>query len=119
MLNLLVVLLVLVLTMLVNWYVLVLGHADLQALKAKVPLKRYFNELKSSSFEMMGEGPTLLFGLALSVLLGTIVLVNAVLFAELIVAILLGTWLAKKGHQVPAISNVLNKVATYVNRLRS
>ena len=53
------------------------------------------------------------------VLLAVVMLITHLVTAiGILVAVAVGTWAAKRIYKIPAAQNLLNKVATYVNRMR-
>ncbi len=104
--------------LLLNLYIVIWGKGDLNKLKAKVPLKTYLKELESSLDEMIGDKATTTAKIIAIILCVMIVIFNAILFLGMLVAFILGSFVAKKSYQIPAVSNVLNKIATYINRMR-
>lgn len=109
--------LIFVLAFLFNLYIIVLdGKKDLQKLK-EGSIKKYLAELKDSVSEVLGQGAKY-FWIGLVLLAMTIVFFNAMFFLGCLLASVLGIYAAKKAHQVPFSSNIINKAATYINRLR-
>ena len=68
--------------------------------------------------EIISDRGVTIFKLSMIGLGGLFVLLNPLMLLEFGLALWVGTWAAKKSYQVPAISNVLRRVATYINRLR-
>ncbi len=111
-------LLVFLVTVLVNLYIVVFGKEDLEHLKGKISLRLYLRELDASIVDGIGDRGATAVKLSIILLSVAVIIVNALTFLGCLVAVVLGTFVAKKLHQVSAVSNLLNKVATYINRLR-
>jgi len=106
------------LALLFNFYVMLFGKKDLTKLKEKISIQKYLKELDTALTEMLGDkGATIakISGIILSIVF---VVMNAVTFLLSALALLVGTYAAKKLYVVPTVSNVLNKLATYINRLK-
>lgn len=110
--------LVFVVTLLLNWYIILFGKKDLEQLKNKISIGKYLKEIDESLVKEIGDKYTTLIKISLIVLSIVIVLTNAYLFLSGLVALILGTSVAKKSFKVGAIQNVLNKLATYINRVK-
>lgn len=103
---------------LLNLYIIIFGKKDLTALKEKISIKKYITEIDESLKSLLGENNTKIFKGVLGLLSVIFVIFNAIAFIECLLAVLLGTFAAKKSYQIPCVSNILNKIATYINRLR-
>ena len=107
-------------SMLFNLFVIVFGTKDIEALKARMASGgSYVKEVNDALIEGIGDQAATLVKLLLCV--GAVIfliyhLVTAVLS---LLAVALGTWAAKRAYKVPAVSSVLNRIATYINRLRN
>ena len=109
----------LVVSILFNLFVIVFGTKDVEALKAKIARgDSYLKEISKGLTEALGEkGATAL--KVLLVLLAVVMLITHLVTAiGILVAVAVGTWAAKRIYKIPAAQNLLNKVATYVNRMR-
>lgn len=104
--------------LLVNLYIILWGKGDLEKLKSKVSLRAYMKELEIAMDEMIGDKGTTALKIVFILLCIVIVLMNATFFFLSLLAFILGTYVAKKSYQIPIVSNILNKIATYINRLR-
>lgn len=105
--------------LLVNWFVLSVGKDTVTALQGAVPLGKYLSQLNKVLVENIGEGGATavkVFSVLLVVLFVIFNLVGSILF---VVALVVGTLVAKRGFKVPFVNNLILKVATYINRLRS
>lgn len=112
-------LITLLLALLFNLYVTIFGKQDIQKLKNKISFGTYLKEINKALDEMMGDtGATILKSLLIGFLI-LMALFNLLFLAECIIAIILGAYLAKKAYQVSFVNNWLNKLATYINRLRN
>lgn len=109
---------VLVATILLNWYIILFGKKDLEQLKAKLSIKKYLAEMGDAMEKAIGRAGSICVQLGFVVLSGVIVIANAFLFMAGIGGFVLGVFLAKKSYQVGSISNVLRRIAIYINRVR-
>lgn len=107
-----------VLTFLYNLVVILFGKKDIEALKQNVPIGKYLKEIDALLVESIGDRATTVLKLAGCALLAVLLVVNILGFVGAGVGIVLGTIAAKRAYRVSAVSNLLNKVATYVNRMR-
>lgn len=107
-----------VITVLLNWYIILFGNKDLEQLKNKMSIQKYLREIEQSLVTEFGDKVTTWLKIGLIVLCIAIVIFNAFLFIGLLLGIILGTFLAKKSFKIGSLSNVLNKIATYINRVR-
>lgn len=109
---------VFVLVVLFNWYTILFGKKDLEQLKNKISIQKYLKEMNEALSTGIGEKEASLVKLVAIVLCVVIVICNAYAFLAVLVALIVGTFAAKKSYQVGAVSNLLNKMATYINRVR-
>lgn len=108
----------LVVTFILNTYILIFGKSDLQALKNKISIKKYLREIEDSLVAVVGDGWVTVLKLTLVAFTLISLFLNVLLCLVFVGAVLLGTFGAKKSYEIPSVSNVMNKVATYINRLR-
>lgn len=111
-------LVVFVLAMLFNFYTTIWGKQDLEKLKGKISFGKYLKEMNEGLQDAIGDVAATIVKICFCILVVIIVFVNFWLCLACLLALVLGTWAAKKAYQIPAVSNVLNKIATYINRLR-
>lgn len=105
--------------LLVNWFVLSVGKDAVSALQGAVPLGKYLSQLNKVLVENLGEGGANVVKIGALLLVVLFVIFNLVGSILFVVALAVGTLAAKRGFKVPAVQNVILKVATYINRLRS
>lgn len=106
-------------SVLINYALIVLfTQEEVAELKNKMSFGSYVKELDEVVRDEIGDqGATILkICLVVVAVLWAIFSIKFLLLS--LAAILLGTWASKKAYQVPAVANVVNKVATYINRLR-
>ena len=103
---------------LLNLYLTIFGKKDLNRLKEKISIKKYIKEIEEALHEIFGKNGTKLFKGIIVLLSITFIIFNAFTFLICLMAIILGTYTAKKAWQISIVSNFLNKIATYINRLR-
>lgn len=101
-----------------NLAVILFGKPDLAKLRAKLSVGAYLRELDLGLTESIGDrGAT-----ALKVVLVILGIVLVISNAFLLLFILVGAWAgmfgAKRLYRISAVSNVLNKFTTYINRMR-
>lgn len=101
-----------------NLYVLVFGKKDLDALKQKISIRQYLREIEDGLLQSIGDKWTTLLKILFIILSIVFVIFNVFSFLLCIAAIMGGTFAAKKSWEIPSVSNLLNKIATYINRLR-
>lgn len=106
------------LALLFNFYVILFGKKDLTTLKEKISLKKYLKELDTALTEALGDVGATFTKLICILFCIVFVVVNAITFLLSAVSIVLGTYAAKKLYPLPIVSNYLNKIATYINRLK-
>ncbi len=103
---------------LVNLYVIVCGRKDIDNFKQALSIGKYLSELNTSMVSELGEKGTAAVKVGLFVVAVLIVIFNVFFFLAGGIGLVLGTMAAKRLYQFPAVSNVLNKIGTYVNRMR-
>lgn len=94
------------------------GRHDLDTLKQKLSVGEYLRSLEESLDSFAGHNATTIAKLALIGFAVLLVIVNLHLALAGFVGFLAGAWLAKRSYRIAVVSNALNKVATYINRLR-
>lgn len=109
--------LIFVIVVLLNLYIS-FWKKDLEQFKNKISIGKYVKEINESLVSSVGEKNTTLIKIAAVLLSIAIVFYNAVFFLGCLGAVVSGTITAKKLHQIPATSNIINKIATYINRLK-
>ena len=107
-----------ILALLFNFYVTLFGKKDLTKLQEKISLAKFLKELDADMTKAIGDKETTILKIVVAFIGIIFVLVNAVMFLFCAAAILLGTYAAKKLYPIPMVSNYLNKLATYINRLK-
>ncbi len=107
-----------ILTILFNWYVAIWGKQDLDQLKQKISIKKYLADISNGLEEGLGKKGSTITKLLIIIILIGILVANAFLLLGVLVSVALGMYVAKKLFQVGAVSNILHKIATYINRLR-
>lgn len=105
-------------TLFLNLYIIIWGKGDLEKLKHKIPFTTYLREIEDSLEEMIGHTWTATLAGLLVVLAISMVVINVYLVVGSVVAIIAGTFLAKKLYQIPQAHGFINKIATYINRWR-
>lgn len=103
---------------LLNVYVLLFGKVGLEHVKSKISISKYLTEIKGSLESIFGKDALKYLVCITGLICAVVVIVNAVALLMMICGIVAGTFIAKKACQFPATSNVLNKIATYINRLK-
>ncbi len=111
-------LVVLALTVLLNWYIILFGKKDINQLKTKLSIRKYLVQIEESIDNELGHSATTFVKLGFAAILVLLVIFNITFFVLSVLAIMLGVFLAKRSYQIGMISNVLNKIATYINRVR-
>lgn len=111
-------LIVFIVAFLLNVYLVIWGKKDLERLKMKIPLKEFIREMEESLNDAIGDKASTVAKIFAILLCVVLVFMNALMFFGGLLAFILGTWTAKRAYQIPAVSNVLNKIACYINRLR-
>lgn len=106
------------LTLVFNWYVILFGRKDLEELKSKISLRKYLKQINESLESAIGARNATFVKIGVIVLSLVIVIAKAFFFVAGLAGLVLGTFVAKKLYQVGAVSNILNKLATYINRVR-
>lgn len=102
-----------------NLFVIVFGTKDVEALKAKIARgDSFLKEINRALVEGLGDQAATALKLVLAVLAILFLIWHLVTAVLCLLAVALGTWAAKRAYKIPAVSNALNKLATYVNRLR-
>ncbi len=101
-----------------NFYIVVFGSADIQKLKQSISISKYIQEMNVSLTDALGDKPATALKLLLIALSVMLVIFNALFFIQVILGIIIGTFGAKKLGQMGAVSNWLNKIKTYINRIR-
>ncbi len=102
-----------------NFFVLAFGTKDVDALKAKIAKgDGYLKQLNEALVEGLGQQGATGLKLVLTVCAILFLIWHLVTAILCLLAVVLGTWAAKRAYKIPAVGNLLNKVATYVNRLR-
>lgn len=101
-----------------NLYVVIFGKQDIQALKNKLSISKYLSEINNSLKHAVGDEIAKWLKVVLILLLLMVVIFNIYFFIGCLIALILGTFAAKKAYQYPWTSNIINKIATYINRLR-
>lgn len=99
-------------------YVILFGKKDLETLKNKISIKKYIAEIEQSLVEMTNDKAVTAIKVALIVVSVAFVILNALAFLQILAAVVVGTFGAKKSYEIPAVSNYMNKLATYINRLK-
>ncbi len=111
-------LVVLVIALFFNWYTVLFGRKDLEQLKAKISIGKYLKEINEALESSLGRKGAAVTKVVLFLVAIAILVSNALLFLAGFVGLVIGTMLAKKSFKISAVSNVLNKIATYINRIR-
>jgi hypothetical protein len=105
--------------LLFNLFVIVFGTKDVQALKTKMAAGgSYLKEINRALIEGLGDQAATGLKLVLTVLAILFLIWHLVTAILALLAVALGTWTAKRLYKITAVSEVLNRLATYVNRLR-
>lgn len=110
--------LVFIAVLLFNLYTFIWGKKDLQALRGKLSIGRYLKELSDSIKAALGEDVLKWIKICVPIILILIILFNLIFFIECALAIVLGIYAAKRAYQYPATNSFINKIATYINRMR-
>ncbi len=106
------------LTFILNLYIIIFGKKNLEILREKISIKKYLSEINDSLVSLMGNNYANILKIVLVILSFAFIIFNAFIFIQCLLAVILGTFIAKKSYQVPAFNNVLNKILTYINRLK-
>ena len=99
-----------------NLYKILFGSKDIEELKKKVSLKKYTKEINEAMVESVGKDNAKVLKLVLTAFIALSLLVNYILMIQLILAIILGSYGARKLYSIPAASNVLNKITIYIRK---
>lgn len=104
--------------LLFNLYTVIWGRQDLAALKQKISLGKYWKEMWAGLEQGVGKKVTI--GTKIFLALFCVFAALTHIFSLLLglAAVMLGFLTAKKLWQIGSVNNVLNKVATYINRMR-
>lgn len=106
-------------SMLFNFFVILFGTKDIEALKARMASGgSYLKEVNDALVDGLGDQAATLLKLLLTVAAIIFLIYHLVTAVLALLAVALGTWAAKRAYKVPAVSNVLRRIATYINRLR-
>lgn len=111
-------LIVFAISLIANIYVIVFGCKDVNSLKERLSMGKYLAIVNKSMVENLGDKGATAAKLGCVVLVGIFILFNVWSFVGALVGLFAGMVAAKRLYQVPAVSNVVNKIATYVNRMR-
>ena len=103
---------------LLNIAVTVFGKQDIEALKQKISLSTYLSELNKALTREIGDTAVTVLKLVCTLVIVIFVLFNFIGCILTLISIVVGTLAAKWCYKIPAVSNVINKIATYINRLR-
>jgi len=102
-----------------NFFVIMFGTKDVDALKAKIARgDSYLKQVNQALVDGLGDQAATALKLVLVVVAILFLIWHLVTAILCLLAIALGTWAAKRAYKISAVGNLLNKVATYVNRLR-
>lgn len=108
----------LLVVLLLNFYIILFGTKDIDKLKSKICLSKYIDDINTNLKNLVGGKMTIAFYGVVFMVLVLLLLVNILSLLQICLAIIFGTYLAKKLYDIPKISNVMNKVAVYINRLK-
>lgn len=111
-------LLTFVIAFFLNLYVIIFGKKSVEQMRQKLSLKKYLSELNEGLDEIAGKGGAKFMRGAVVVLAISFVIFNALTFLLCLLAVFAATFAAKKSYQVSRVSNFLNKIATYISRIR-
>lgn len=106
------------LSVLFNFFIIIFGKKDLEYLRTRLSFGTYIQEINSGMVDMIGDRGATVVKLGVVIAFGIVLLFNFVGVVLLVGAIGIGTVVAKKAYQIPAVSNILNRIATYIKRLR-
>lgn len=102
-----------------NFFVLAFGTKDVEALKAKIARgDSYLKQINEAMTDALGDQGATALKLGLSAIAVLLLIVNLVNTVLALLAVVAGTWTAKRAYKIPSVANAINKVTTYVNRLR-
>ena len=105
-------------SVLANLFIIIFGKADVDALKSRVPLRKWVRELDADMARTIGSGGTVAVKLAacsLVVLFLAFHLVTAILS---LLAAGIGILASRRVYAFPPANAFLNRMAVYVNKLR-
>lgn len=106
------------LAILANLYILAVGTRDIETLKGKISIGKFIKLTNESLSDMVGDTAATIIKIVAALLLVAILIANAMFFLICILAIVGGVVASAYLYKVPAVSNIVNKIATYINRLR-
>jgi hypothetical protein len=99
-------------------YVIIFGKKAIESLKTKISIGKYLTEINESLDGLVGSQYASGIKYLLLILSAFFVIFNVAFFLKGLIAVVLGSWVAKKSFQISAVSNVLNKIACYINRIK-
>lgn len=106
-------------SVLFNFFVILFGKKDIETLKAQIAKgDSYLKQINEAMIEMLGDKGATVLKLILAIFAILFLIWHLLTAIGVLISIFAGTWAAKKAYKIPAVSSVLNKIATYVNRLR-
>jgi len=108
-----------IVAMLFNFFIILFGKKDLEQLKAKMSIGKYMKEINDGLISGLGDTGATLIKLAIAIIVILFIIFNLIPTLLTLLVIAIGTFTAKKAYRIGAVSNILNKIATYINRLRN
>lgn len=112
-------LIALVICILLNFYILIFGKSDFDKFRNKLSIKKYIRELNKTLDESFDETTVLWGKLFLGFCSLILIIINLWFCLQILIAIPIGIYLSKVLIKVPKISNVINKFAVYISKLRN
>ena len=107
---------VFIVTIILNFCVIIFGKESLQKNVKKVPIKIYFNNLLESVDESIGKHYAFFLYICLIILSLLLMLFNILLLIECVIAVIFGMFITKKIYQTSFINNHLNKLIIYIKK---
>jgi hypothetical protein len=105
-------------TFLLNFAVIVLGKDTMAQLRTDHSLKHYLSEANALLTDSLGDQGATVVKLSLVVIAGLFLIFNLIPTLVCLLAVVVAVIAAKAVLRIRAVSEMLNRLATYINRLR-